>query len=236
MIDTFLYYAIIVDVTILAAIATLSSQQYNATDKTYMNVRWFLDYVATHTNAKIRYHASDMVLRTHSNASYLSAPQARSRAGGNLFSKNLFETPPLNGPIHTVYKIMSNVMGSAAEVEIGATYINGQELVPIRTCLHKMGHPQSPTPMQVDNTTAEAFANNTPKQKLSKAINMRVYWIQDRTKQGHFKTYWQPGDSNTGDYHTKHHSPNYHRLMRHVFLHTNLLIAQLSKQTYARVC
>ena len=69
VIDTFLYYAIIVDVTILAAIATLSSQQYNATDKTYMNVRWFLDYVATHTNAKIRYHASDMVLRTHSNAS-----------------------------------------------------------------------------------------------------------------------------------------------------------------------
>ena len=63
---------------------------------------------------------------------------------------------------------MRNVMGSAAEAEIGATYINGQEYVPILTTLAKMGHPQPPTPMQVDNSTAEGFANRTIKQKRSK--------------------------------------------------------------------
>ena len=119
-------------------------------------------------------------------------------------------------------------MGSAAEAEIGATYINAQELFPIRNCLHEMGHPQPPTPIQVDNTATEAFENNTLKQKRSKAIDMRFNWIQDRTKQGRFKIYWQLGDSNTGGYHTKHHSLTHHRLMRPVFLHTNLLIAQLS--------
>ena len=39
VIGTFLYYAIAVDVTMLAALDTLSSQQSKATDKTYTNVR-----------------------------------------------------------------------------------------------------------------------------------------------------------------------------------------------------
>jgi hypothetical protein len=64
---------------------------------------------------------------------------------------------------------MGNVMGSAAEAEIGTTYINAQEAVPIRTALAEMGHPQPSTPIQVDNTTAVGFANNTIKQKRSKA-------------------------------------------------------------------
>ena len=75
---------------------------------------------------------------------------------------------------------MSNVMGSAAEAEIGAAYINGQDDVPIRTLLHKLGHPQPATPIQVDNSTADGFTNNTIKQKQSKAINMRFYWMRDR--------------------------------------------------------
>ena len=66
VIGTFLYYTIVVDVTMLAALGTLSSQQSKATDKTYTEMRWFLDYTATHPNAKIRYHACDMVLRNHS--------------------------------------------------------------------------------------------------------------------------------------------------------------------------
>ena len=49
--------------------------------------------------------------------------------------------PRLNGPIHSISCIMSNVMGSASEAEIGAAYVNGQEAVPIRTLLRKLGHP-----------------------------------------------------------------------------------------------
>ena len=85
------------------------------------------------------------------------------------------------------------MIGSAAEAEIGATYINGQEAVPIRTLLHVLGHPHPATPIQVDNSTAGGFANNTIKQKRSKAIDMHFYWIYDCTSQGQFLIYWQPG-------------------------------------------
>ena len=113
--------------------------------------------------------------------------------------------PRLNGPIHSVSQIMSNVMGSAAKAEIGAAYINGQEAVPIRTLLRKLGHPQSATPIQVDNSTADGFANDTIKQKRSKAIDMHFYWIRNRTIQGHFLIYWKTVITNLGNYHTKHH-------------------------------
>ena len=60
---------------------------------------------------------------------------------------------------------MSNVMGSAAEDKIDTSYINNQEAVPIRTLLCKLGHPQPATPIQIDNSTADGFANDTIKQK-----------------------------------------------------------------------
>ena len=71
--------------------------------------------------------------------------------------------PRLNGPIRSISRIMSNVMGLAAEAKIGATYINGQESVPIRTLLLELGHPHPVTPIQVDKSTADGFANDTIK-------------------------------------------------------------------------
>ena len=78
---------------------------------------------------------------------------------------------------------MHNVMGSAAEAKIGATYINGQEYFPIQTTLAKMGQSKPPTAMQVDNSTAEGLSNRTIKQKRSKAIHMRFYLVQDHVLQ-----------------------------------------------------
>ena len=92
--------------------------------------------------------------------------------------------PRLNGPIHSISRNMSNVMGLASEAEIGAAYINGQEAVPIHTFLIKLGHPQPATPIQVDNSTADGFTNDTIKEKRSKAIDMRFYWIRKCTSQG----------------------------------------------------
>ena len=89
-------------------------------------------------------------------------------------------------------------MASAAEAEIGASFIAAQESVPIGTCLEELGHPQPTTPIQVDNTTAAVFANKTLKQKRSKAIDMRFYWIQDRCQQEQFHIFWQPGRSTSG--------------------------------------
>ena len=129
IIGTLLYYSIVVDPTILAALGSISAQESKGTEQTYADTLWLLNYAATHPDAKIRHTASDMVLHIHSDASYLSEPRARSRAGGHYFlgeirpdmSKPPTTRPHINGLIHSISPIMSNVMGLAVEAEIGAT-------------------------------------------------------------------------------------------------------------------
>jgi hypothetical protein len=86
-----------------------------------------LDYLATHPDATIRYHASDMILHIHSDASYLSVSNARSRLGGLLFLGNKSpEQDTLNGSILNVAAVIKNVVASAAESEVGACFHNAQ--------------------------------------------------------------------------------------------------------------
>ena len=115
-------------------------------------------------------------------------------------------------------------------------YLNGQDAVSIRATLIEMGHPQPPTPLQVDNTTAQSFASGTMKQKRSKSIDMNFYWLQDRENQSQFKIYWGPGTGNLGDYHSKHHSPAHHRQMRPTYLHTQQQATQHLAACLLRGC
>ena len=125
----------------LNTFGSISAQHSKGTEKTYADTLWLLNYAATHPNTKIHYKASNMILYIHSDASYLSEPRACNRVGGHYLlgdERPDMTTPPtnrprLNGPIHSISQIMSNVMGSASEADIGAAYINGQEAVPIRT-------------------------------------------------------------------------------------------------------
>jgi hypothetical protein len=73
--------------------------------------------------------------------------------------------------------------------------------------------------MQADNSTANGILNGTVKQQRSRAMDMRFYWMKDRTQQGQFNVLWAPGRDNLADYFTKHHSPAHHRLMRPQYLH-----------------
>ena len=85
---TLLYYAGAVDATMLVALGTITSQQANTTQATSKYVTHLLDYCHTHPDAKVRYHASDMILHIHSDASYNYEAKARSRAGGNFYLVN----------------------------------------------------------------------------------------------------------------------------------------------------
>jgi hypothetical protein len=78
---TLLYYARAVDPTLIMPINVLASEQSNATEVTADKVIKLLNYCNTHPETKIRYHASDMILHTHSDASYISENEAKSRAG-----------------------------------------------------------------------------------------------------------------------------------------------------------
>jgi hypothetical protein len=81
---TLLYYARAVDPTLIIPINVLASEQSKATEVTADKVIKLLNYCNTHPETKIRYHASDMILHIHIDASYLSENEAKSRAGGIL--------------------------------------------------------------------------------------------------------------------------------------------------------
>jgi hypothetical protein len=68
--------------------------------------------------------------------------------------------------------------------------------------------------METDNTTATGCSNGTIKQKRTKAMGMRFYWITDWVKQGQFRF---AGFQNLADYFTKHHSPAHHKRIRIVY-------------------
>ena len=111
-------------------------------------------------------------------------------------------------------------MASVSEAEIASLFINTKLTLPIRHTLLELGHPQPPTPIQTDNSTAAAFVNETIKQKYSKTIDMRFYWLQDKTQQHKIHVFWRPKILNIGDYFTKHHPPHHHKYMRPIILHT----------------
>jgi hypothetical protein len=48
---------------------------------------------------------------------------------------------------------------------------------------------------------------------------MRYHWLTDRVLQKQFDIYWRQGRENLADYHTKHHSAQHHKDMRHLILH-----------------
>jgi hypothetical protein len=88
IVGVFLYYARAVDSTMLVTLSDLASEQSAATEATMEAVVQFLNYAATHPDAVLCYQASDMILKVHSDSSYLNLPKARSRAGGHFYLGN----------------------------------------------------------------------------------------------------------------------------------------------------
>ena len=207
--------------TILLALSDIARQQAAPTYKTMERVRQLLAYMHTNPNAVIRFRASDMVLNVHSDASYLSAGKARSRAGGYFFLGSLPKAGydiKLNGNIHITCTILKLVAASAAEAELGALFVNTQQARILRLTLMELGHPQPPTPIHVDNTTAVGIVNNTIKRQRSRAMAMRYFYLMDQAIQKYFRFQYHPGQENMGDYPTKHHTGAIHRHVRPYYL------------------
>ena len=69
-----------IDLTILYALSAIAPEQAKPTKQALARVQQLLDYMATNSNAVVRFYASDMILNLHSDSSYLLAGQGRSRA------------------------------------------------------------------------------------------------------------------------------------------------------------
>ena len=200
IVGNFLYYGIAIDNTILPALNYIVAEQSILTTNIAKKVAKLLNYFATNPSVQIQYHVSGMVLHMNIDTSYLSVNKARSRVSGIFF---LVDTVPnnqdmenyeslMNTIAHVVCKIIKNIMASAVEAELGAIFICGQDAVPTRSTLIELGHPHTRTPLQVENSTAVGITNHTIKQRQSKEMGMRFYWVTDRINKGKFIIYWRP--------------------------------------------
>ena len=214
---TFLYNARALNYTMLPALNEISSTQAKPTKYTQEECQQIMDYAATYPNVYVRYHASDMVLTIDSDAAYLVLPNARSRIAG-YFQLNdnpqRVSHPDVNGAILIECKALRHVVSSAAEAETAGVFHNAQVAIPIRHILEQIGHPQPPTPIKTDNSTATGFVHNNIHQKKSKSWDMRYHWLRDRQTQKQFNIYWDKGSNNHADYFTKHHPAKYHQEIR----------------------
>ena len=145
-----------------------------------------------------------MQLCGHTDASYLSMSKARFRAAayfylstddGTLLPPNHeLKLPALpNGAVHVMSTVMRQVLLSATEAEVGATFYGCQDVVPLRNTLADLGHVQGANLIITENECCEGILNNTIKQRRSKAMDMQFYWVKYRIAQGQFKLLWRSG-------------------------------------------
>ena len=72
IIGIFLYDGIPFDLTMLVALGTLETLQQKPTEYHWDDITWFLNYAASHPDAKKCFSTSDMILYISSDGYYLS--------------------------------------------------------------------------------------------------------------------------------------------------------------------
>ena len=161
-----------------------------------------------------------MKLAAHSDASYLSKSNVRSRAGGHVFLSSESKVPTNNGAVLTIAHIMKHMVSSVTEAELAALYTVARDAVYIRIILEELVHNQPLTPLQTDNSMTEAVINGKVQLKRTKAMDMRFHWLRGRECQEQFRIYWRPGKVNYADYWTKHHAATHQQNVRKEFFNT----------------
>ncbi len=71
--------------TVLMALSSIAVEQTKAMGKTMGRCIQLLDYLASNSEVKVRYHASDMIMNIHSDASYLPKQKCAAEHAG-IFS------------------------------------------------------------------------------------------------------------------------------------------------------
>jgi hypothetical protein len=74
-VGSILYYPQAVDMMVLMALSSIAIKQMKVTGKTIGKCIQLLDYLATNEMAKIRFHASEIILNIKFDVSYLQRPE-----------------------------------------------------------------------------------------------------------------------------------------------------------------
>ena len=217
-VGAFAWYSRSTDPTMAKVLSSIAARQATATEQVKAELHQFLDYCSTHPDSKVRYIASDMTLALHSDASHLSEPHSKSRAGGHFYLTRNNAMDLNNGAILTLSKIIKHVVGSASESEVAALFYNCKAAVPLRIALQEMGHQQPSTPVITDNSTAEGLINRTMVPKKAKSYDLRFNWLKCREAQKQFSLIWKKGKLNRADFHTKNHPIHTYKQERSKFV------------------
>jgi hypothetical protein len=169
-VGSILYYAHTINMTVLMALSSIAVEQPKTTKKTMGRSIQLLDYLASNSEAKVRYHASDMIMDIHFDISYPSKTKACSRACGHFFMgwmpKN-GEPIKLNGTFFVNTTILRFVVASVVEAELGALFHNCHDGIFFCQTLANLSHSQPKTPVHCDNAAAVSITKNTVKQQRS---------------------------------------------------------------------
>lgn len=198
-----LYYARVIDYTMLTALNGIASEQAMATEHVAKAAEHLLAYAHKHPDHAIEFKACDMRLHVQSDASYLSRTHARSVSGGLFYLGNHDAPTLINHAICAHSSIIPGVPASAAEAEYCALFMNGRHAIYLRNVLHDLGYPQGPTHILCDNACATGIATDTVKARRSKSIDMRWHWTRDMVREGTLAVSWRKGAYNLADFFTK---------------------------------
>ena len=185
-----LYYASALDDTLLVALYTISQTQAKSTVTTKKLCYHLLDYCATHPNYCLRYHVSNMILHVDSDASFLVAPEAKSRITGYFHLPQKTKSNN-NEPILIECLTLKNVVTSAAECETAGVFHNAQTAITIQYILKEIGYLQPAFPLSMDNNTAEKLKKISITQKKSKSWDMKYYWLREPHIKNRFNFQWK---------------------------------------------
>ena len=189
--------------TVLMALSAIASEQTQGMEHTLDKAYQVLNYLATHPNAVVQFHVSNMVMNIHSDASYLSEPNAQSRACGHFFMGSLpkhRDPIKLNCAFHLLCSILRFVVASVVEAELGSLFLNCQEGMIFKTNLEDLGYPQPKIPGHCNNGTTVGIATNTIKRQRLQAMEMRYFWTCEKKSQKVYTFKWHSGMENLVDY------------------------------------
>ena len=100
------------------------------------------------------------------------------------------DTPTTNVPFLTYYKTLKTVVSSSAESEIGGTFENAQNVIPLRHILKTIYLQHQPTtgsPTITYNLTSQGILTRFIKTLKLKTWDMRYHWLEDRIFQKHIQ-------------------------------------------------
>ena len=133
------------------------------------------------------------------------------------------------GIFHTMCAILRFIITSAAKAELGALFLNCKQAIIFQLALEEMGHPQPPTTIHCNNSTAVDIAKNTVKRQQYQSMVMRFFEVADAIEQGKFDIKYYPGKENLAVYKSKYYIGAHHTAVHPWYLHKLTSVHELAR-------